>query len=267
MSDDTDIENEKVETIEEQIERSEEQAVAPLSKKEKFKKEAKSIFWIVLLVLGFRSVFFEPYRIPSGSMIPTLLIGDFILVNKFAYGFKVPFSDWYTDPIYIYKRDMPKRGDIIVFKYPKDPNVNYIKRVIGVPGDTIEMIDKVVYVNGKAIERKKISGDKIMEDMDDEFRNYNLEFYRQKDGEHFHVVMHDVDNTYKVDYEKRVVPAGKFFVMGDNRDFSYDSRFWGFVPFENIKGEAMLIWFNMIIPFLDHNPFKMRPWRIGTILH
>lgn len=257
----SEIENKNIEN-----ETQEQPVVAPLSKKDKFIKETKSIFWIVLLVLAFRSIFFEPFRIPSGSMIPTLLIGDFILVNKLAYGVKVPFSDWYTDPVYIYKRDMPKRGDIIVFKYPKDPNINYIKRVVGVPGDTVEMIDKVIYVNGKKIDMKEIPGKKIMEDMDDKFRGYNLSFYKVKNGEHTHTIMQDVDNTYKVDYEKRTVPEGKFFVMGDNRDFSYDSRFWGFVPFENIKGEAMFIWFNLIIPFLDNNPFKIRPWRIGTLL-
>lgn len=239
-----------------------------ITKKEKWKREAKSIFWIVLLVLAFRSTFFEPFRIPSGSMIPTLLIGDFILVNKFAYGVKVPFSDWYTDPVYLYKREMPKRGDIIVFKYPKDPNVNYIKRVVGIPGDTIELIDKVVYVNGKPVMSKEVDSKKFMEDMDVKFLGYNLKFEEVKDGVHKHIIMKDVDQTYKTDYAKRVVPAGQFFVLGDNRDFSYDSRFWGFVPFENIKGEAMFIWFNMIIPFLDDNtPFRMRPWRIGTILH
>ncbi len=246
----------------------EQKSAQPLTKTEKFKKEAKSIFWIVFLVLAFRSTFFEPFRIPSGSMIPTLLIGDFILVNKMAYGLKVPFSDWYTDPIYIYQGEKPKRGDIIVFKYPKDPNVNYIKRVVGVPGDTVEMINKVVYVNGKPIVGKELDPKKYMEDMDDKFVGYNLQFLQVKDGEHIHTIMQDVDQTYKTDYTKRTVPPGHYFVLGDNRDFSYDSRFWGFVPFENIRGKALLIWFNMIIPFLDENAsFRLRPWRIGTILH
>jgi signal peptidase I len=120
-------------------------AAAPLiSKKDKFIKEVKSFTLIILSVLVFRSVLFEPFKIPSGSMIPTLLIGDFILVNKFSYGFKVPFSDWFSDPIYMTGSAQPKRGDVIVFKYPKDTNLNYIKRVVGLPGDTIEVIDKVV---------------------------------------------------------------------------------------------------------------------------
>src|SRR6476620_9124173 len=142
-------------------------AAAPLiSKKDKFIKETKSFTLIILSVLIFRSVLFEPFKIPSGSMIPTLLIGDFILVNKFAYGFKVPFTDWFSDPKYITGPEQPHRGDVIVFKYPKDPNLNYIKRVVGLPGDTVEVIDKVVYVNNQPIQTKEVDGKEIMEDMD-----------------------------------------------------------------------------------------------------
>ena len=141
-----------------------------MTKKQKLIKEIKSIALIILLVLTFRSVFFEPFRIPSGSMIPTLMIGDFILVNKFSYGFKVPFTDIVLgdksyDPIYIVKREGPKRGDVVVFKYPKDLSVNYIKRVVGLPGDTIEIRNKVVFVNDKAIEPIEFDGKAIMEDI------------------------------------------------------------------------------------------------------
>src|SRR6187431_2045531 len=156
--------------------------VVGISRKEKFIKEAKSFTFIILSVLIFRSVLFEPFKIPSGSMIPTLLIGDFILVNKFAYGFKVPFSDWFTDPIYVTGPAQPERGDVIVFKYPKDPNLNYIKRVVGLPGDTIEVIDKVVYVNSKPIETKEISGKEIIEDMDEKYKQYNFKFFETKTG-------------------------------------------------------------------------------------
>ena len=117
------------------------------SKKDYIKKEVKSISLILLAVLVFRSVLFEPFKIPSGSMIPTLMIGDFILVNKFSYGFKVPFSDINLlgvnmDPVYLFGKDSPKRGDVVVFKFPKDKSVNYIKRVIGLPGDKVEMKNK-----------------------------------------------------------------------------------------------------------------------------
>ncbi len=235
----------------------------------KFAKELKSIVIIVVAVLAFRSTFFEPFKIPSGSMIPTLMIGDFILVNKFAYGFKVPFSDWFTDPVYITGPEKPERGDVIVFKYPKNPDLNYIKRVIGLPGDTIQVIDKVVYVNDTPIESKEIDGSQIMEDMDDKFKRFNFKFFETRTGDHKHVTQVDEDNIYIANFNKIVVPEGKFFVMGDNRDFSADSRIWGFVPFENIKGEAIMVWFSLSFPWPwseEDETFKFRPWRIGNVI-
>ena len=239
----------------------------PLTKKEKIIKETKSLSILVVIILIFRSVFFEPFRIPSGSMIPTLMIGDFILVNKMAYGFKLPFSDFFSDPIYLIGKSNPNRGDVVVFKYPKDPSVNYIKRVIGLPGDVIEIKNKIIYINGTPIDVKDITsseqGKKILDDMDDKFKGHNLKLLGTKTGEHSHVIQQDNDNFYKVDYEKLTVPEGKFFAMGDNRDFSYDSRFWGFVPHEYIKGKALFVWFSFILPFSE-NEVKFRPWRIGT---
>ncbi len=240
----------------------------PLTKNQKIIKELKSIALIISLVLVFRSVFFEPFRIPSGSMIPTLMIGDFILVNKFSYGFKLPFSDLSIgdvnlDPIYLFGASIPKRGDVVVFKYPKDPSINYIKRMIGLPGDTVEIKNKIVYINDSPLNVKEMDGKEIMDDMDDKFKGYNLKFYAANTGEHKHVIQQDEDNYYKTDFEKRTIPEGYYFVMGDNRDFSYDSRFWGFVPHKNIKGRALFVWFSMILPFSEH-AFKIRPWRIGT---
>jgi len=239
----------------------------PMTRKEKIIKETKSLSILVVIILIFRSVFFEPFRIPSGSMIPTLMIGDFILVNKMAYGFKLPFSDFFGDPVYLVGKSNPKRGDVVVFKYPKDPSVNYIKRVIGLPGDTIEIKNKIIYINGTPIDVKDVTsaeqGKKILEDMDDKFKGHNLKLLETKTGEHAHIIQQDNDNFYKVDYEKLTVPEGKFFCMGDNRDFSYDSRFWGFVPHEYIKGRALFVWFSFILPFSE-NEVKFRPWRIGT---
>ena len=239
-----------------------------VSKKQKFIREVRSIFLIILCVLTFRSVFFEPFRIPSGSMIPTLMIGDFILVNKFSYGFKVPFSDlsmgginW--DPIYLFGKSDPIRGDVIVFKYPREPNVNYIKRVVGIPGDRIEIKDKRVYVNGNAIKLEDYDGSKIMEDMDEKFQGFNFEFFEATEGEMSYIIQQDRDSYYQTNLESRTVPEGHYFTMGDNRDFSYDSRFWGFVPRENIRGQAMFVWFSMSFPF-GENTFRFRPWRIGT---
>ena len=126
-------------------------------------------------------------------MIPTLMIGDFILVNKMAYGLKVPFTDFFGDPIYITGPKKPQRGDVIVFKYPKDTSVNYIKRVIGLPGDVLEVKDKTVYINEKPIEGVEFDGKEIMADMDDKFKNYNFKFFQTKTGEHDHVIQIDGD--------------------------------------------------------------------------
>jgi signal peptidase I len=244
-----------------------------LTKKQKIIKEIKSIFLIILAVFTFRSVFFEPFRIPSGSMIPTLMIGDFILVNKLAYGLKVPFSDItipFTDisfdPIYITSPGEPKRGDVIVFKYPKDKSINYIKRVIGLPGDTVEIRNKIIYINGKPIEAGEFPGQKIMEDMDDKFKVYNLKFFKTTTGKHEHIIQQDNDNYFQVNLDKKTIPKNQYFVMGDNRDFSYDSRYWGTVPHEYVKGRAIFVWFSMIFPF-GEDKFKFRPWRIGKSIN
>lgn len=249
-----------------------------MTKKQKLIAESRSIFFIIVAVLTFRSVFFEPFRIPSGSMIPTLMIGDFILVNKFAYGLKIPFSDVTLsfpeflgindknfNPVYIAGKSDPKRGDVVVFKYPKDVSVNYIKRVVGLPGDMLEMRNKIIYINDKAISPAEYDGKAIMADMDDKFKGYNLKFFKLQTGEHEHIIQQNADDYFRVDFDKITIPPGKFFMMGDNRDFSYDSRFWGFVSHEQIKGRAMFVWFSLIFPFSD-SPVKFRPGRIGTMI-
>lgn len=236
-----------------------------LTRSQKIIKEIQSIALIVVAVFAFRSMFYEPFKIPSGSMIPTLKIGDFILVNKFAYGFKVPFSDYFTNPLYITPFKNPARGDVIVFKYPKDTSINYIKRVVGLPGDTIEIRNKIVYVNGEAIALSDIDGEEYIADMDEKFKAYKFRFYKLKTGEHEHVIQLDEENLFKPDYAKLTIPPNQFFVMGDNRDYSLDSRFWGFVPKEYIKGKALFIWFSIILPFTEDG-FKFRPQRIGTVI-
>ncbi len=241
----------------------------PLTDAQKRKKYIiKEIYSIILIVVGvfaFRSTFYEPFRIPTGSMIPTLMIGDFIVVDKWAYGFKVPFSDMFSDPVYITSPSKPEHGDVIVFKYPKKPSINYIKRVIGVPGDEIEIIDKVVYVNGKAIEGVSVPGKEIFKDMDEKFQQYSFDFYKMKTGDHTHIIQTERQSYNKATVPALKVPEGRYFVMGDNRDFSADSRWWGFVPFENIKGKARFIWFSMRFPW-DENGFKLRFHRIGHLI-
>jgi len=222
-------------------------------RKKGLKKDIGLISLIIFSFLVFRSVFYEPYRIPSGSMLPTLKIGDFILVKKFSYGFKVPFSDLAIfdlnlNPIYLFGKESPDRGDVVVFKYPKDTSINYIKRIVGVPGDSLEIKDKIVYINDKPIDVTEIDGKPFIKDMDDRYRGNNLKFFKTKVDDHSFVIQQDVDNIYTSHLDKITIPAGKYFVMGDNRDFSSDSRFWGFVPHEYIRGEAILVWFSISMP-------------------
>jgi signal peptidase I len=183
-------------------------------------KQKKSLFWeyveaiitALILALLIRTFIVQAFKIPSGSMIPTLLIGDHILVNKFLYGTHIPFTD---KKILIFRE--PEKGDIIVFKYPEDPKKDFIKRVMATEGDTIEEKNKIVYVNGEPVKEP---------------------------------FAHHYDPTIRSAGDRRdtfgriLVPKDKIFVMGDNRDHSYDSRFWGFVDTKEVKGKAFIIYWS-----------------------
>jgi signal peptidase I len=225
----------------------------------------------LLLVFMIRSSVIEPFKIPSGSMIPTLFIGDHIFVNKFAYGLKVPFSDLLAEkPVYLIKRSPPQKGDIIVFMFPKDESIHYIKRVVGTPGDVIEIRNKMLYVNGAPIQRVPLADDKsskIFKALDDpKYSASSLELFNEHIGSTDHVIMHDKSSFLDENRGPITVPPESLFVMGDNRDFSNDSRFWGFVPLRNVKGKAVVIWLSLWVSFSD-SQFVLRPERIGTILH
>ena len=192
---------------------------------------ARSFFRVFLIVLLLRSCLFEPFRIPSGSMIPTLLIGDFILVNKYNYGIRLPVINKK-----IIQLGDPERGDVIVFRYPRDPSTPYIKRVVGVAGDTIEYKNKTVYLNGEPLEYvplgryvgDSMNGAKLLQE--------NL------DGVEHQIILSSHAGSSVGD--SWTVPEGHYFVLGDNRDNSKDSRYWKFVPDRNIVGRAFLIWMN-----------------------
>lgn len=228
-------------------------------------KEMRSFALIVVLIFTFRSMAFEPFRIPSGSMIPTLNIGDFILVNKFSYGLKLPFSDMFSDPVYITSFESPKRDDVIIFKYPPDPKLTFIKRVIGIPGDEIELFDKQVYVNGQLVQAT-LDDSSSVKDFADSFDGVKVTVYKVKDqGKEFNI--QTTTHQSRVDtIAKFKVPEGQYFVMGDNRDFSMDSRYWGFVPKENIKGKALLVWMSFTLPILNSG-FSFTPSRIGKMIN
>jgi len=191
----------------------------------------KFLFPVVLVVLVLRSFIAEPFKIPSRSMLPTLTIGDYILVNKFSYGVRLPVL--HTK---ILEFEEPKRGDIFVFRYPKDPSLNYIKRVIGLPGDRIEYYDKVLHINGKAIPQAYQNSYRI----DDVGIAQRL---TEQLGEIKHEMLHM--QPYPARNNKWLVPDGHYFAMGDNRDNSNDSRYWGFVPEKNLVGKAFFIFFHL----------------------
>jgi signal peptidase I len=206
---------------------------------------AKSFFPVILLVFTLRSFLVEPFKIPSGSMMPTLLAGDFILVNKFTYGLRVPI----LNNTFI-EMNKPKTGDVFVFHYPPDPKIDYIKRVVGVPGDQIQYQDKHLIINGKVLDvTAKGAYEYEMEGANIITAHRSAE--QMGDAKH-DILIHDIPNRYELDSpgdklqrgETITVPDGYYFAMGDNRDNSADSRVWGFVPESNLVGKAFFIWFN-----------------------
>ncbi|ASJ74456.1 signal peptidase I [Granulosicoccus antarcticus] len=193
----------------------------------------QSFFPVLLVVLVLRSFLFEPFRIPSGSMIPTLLIGDFILVNKFSYGVRLPVLN-----TKILDTGSPERGDVAVFRYPQDPSLDYIKRVVGLPGDSVVYENRQFIVNGEAMPVG--AGEPYVSPVDEQLV-LGATTHAEKLGEVDHQIL-----QFTEEFPKRsgtfTVPEGHYFMVGDNRDRSNDSRFWGFVPEENLVGQAKYIW-------------------------
>jgi len=207
------------------------------------------LFPVIVVVFILRSFLFEPFKIPSGSMIPTLQIGDLILVNKFHYGIRLPVLNTQLTagtPV--------QRGDVMVFRYPPKPNVDYIKRVVGVPGDEVAYLNKKLTINGQLIETQALP-----DYFDDSTMRY-FKHFSEKLGSKPHQSIQDNDRPafvpgvdpfphsencqYTVEGVRCKVPAGHYFMMGDNRDNSLDSRYWGFVPDANIVGKAFFVWMN-----------------------
>lgn len=197
---------------------------------------SRSLFPVLLIVLLFRSFLFEPFKIPSGSMIPTLLIGDFIVVNKFSYGLRLPV----LNKKFVALGD-PQRGDVAVFRYPVDPSINFIKRVVGLPGDTISYRDKELFINGEPV-RNETVGQYANAQVKCSIPMKDATVVFEKLGEDGHdLLLHGNSSGRNGSW---VVPAGHYFMMGDNRDRSNDSREWGFVPEQNLVGRAVGIWLN-----------------------
>jgi signal peptidase I len=211
------------------------------------------LFPVILIVFLLRSFLFEPFKIPSGSMMPTLLVGDLILVNKFHYGVRLPV----INKKIIANHD-PQRGDVMVFRFPKDPSTDYIKRVVGVPGDEVVFRSQQLFLNGQPVATEALPPPGFY---DEEARRYAPEF-KEKLGNVEHGILINTQSSqfwksqednqfpfrencrYSAEGVACKVPPGHYFMMGDNRDNSLDSRYWGFVPDENIVGRAFFIWMN-----------------------
>lgn len=211
------------------------------ARKSAFREYAESIGIAVLIALLLRAFVVEAFKIPSGSMIPTLKVGDHIFVTKFLYGMRVPFTR-----VKFFARS-PDRGDVIVFIFPKDPSKDFIKRIVAVAGDEIEVRRNVVYINGKRLPQRKLKVPCRYRDQDGDTGERgeirSCVAFEEQNGDRHYRVIHDVPSL-SLDYPKTKVPPGHVFVMGDNRDNSHDSRAWGAVPYENIKGKAMIIWWS-----------------------
>jgi len=222
---------------------------------------ARSFFPVAVIVLVVRSFIFEPFRIPSDSMMPTLLDGDFIIVNKFAYGLRLPVLNEKFIGV-----GEPQRGDVVVFRFPPDPAVNYIKRLVGLPGDHVRMVSDQLIVNGVPVPQQSAG-------RFDDTCYHNMRLTTEELGKHTHQTLscltpdeiaiepsdtcnRRMERNYECaeptvlsrpdhgDFDEIVVPAGQYLMIGDNRDNSYDGRFWGFVPEDHLVGKATRIWFN-----------------------
>ncbi|MNM88977.1 Signal peptidase I [compost metagenome] len=212
----------------------------------------KSFFPVLAIVLVLRSFLVEPFQIPSGSMKPTLEVGDFILVNKFAYGIRLPVLDTKVIPV-----GDPQRGDVMVFRYPSEPNINYIKRVVGAPGDKVRYTsDKRLYINDQLVAEQLLG--------EEPGTLGSVTLYKEKLGAAEHMIRKEM-TRYRIDPGKEwTVPAGHYFMMGDNRDNSNDSRYWndpkipkdllGMVPDRNIVGKAFAVWMSWPDPKMQNLP-------------
>ncbi len=206
--------------------------MAEKRKKSSLRENIEAVIIAVIIAMFIRTFIIQAFKIPSGSMLETLQIGDHILVNKFIYGIKIPFTD---GKVLVSIKD-PKKGDIVVFKFPEDPSKDFIKRVIGTGGDTIQIINKKLYVNDKPVNGQ--------------------DYASHKSSQIYSGMVSPRDNLRKIK-----VPENKLFVMGDNRDNSHDSRFWGFVDLKAVKGQAFIIYWSW-----NKSEFGVRWSRIGDIL-
>ncbi|CAH0541396.1 signal peptidase I [Vibrio marisflavi] len=265
---------EKLKQLEEQSSDLDEQTFKKLKTQPWWIENSVAIFPVIAFVLILRSFIYEPFQIPSGSMMPTLLVGDFILVEKFAYGLKDPV--WHHQLV---DTGEPKRGDIAVFRYPPNPSIDYIKRIVGLPGDVVRYnSDKVLCIQPKGASKcTDVVDSNVHQSRFVQGGVHLIEKTEHLGKVEHHILINPLRRDRIYEYQPRpgvdewVVPPGEYFVMGDNRDNSADSRYWGFVPKANLVGKAVAIWMsfefdrspNSILP--SWVPTGVRFNRIGSI--
>lgn len=229
-------------------------------------RELRFLAILGLFIFTFYSSCFQPHRVPTGSMVPTIMIGDYILVDKAAYGLKFPFTEYLDSPWYLTPKTSPERGEVVVFRYPENPRLNYIKRIVGVPGDRIEMKNYEWIVNGEIYALTALGEPAEKENIEKRFFESGLEEFLTQTGNFEHKVLLSSPPKSPGEMNEIVLKADQYFMVGDNRDHSLDSRHWGVVDRSAIRGKALLVWFSLVSPFSGEKA-RIKKGRIGTELH
>ena len=240
-----------------------------------FKKQLPALAIVIVLIMAVRSSIIEPFRIPTRSMLPGLMTGDFLFANKFRYGFHIPFSEWFGNaPLFIGATKSPQRGDIIIFTPPEAGQENlYIKRVVGLPGDKISFEGKQMFLNEERVARLEITGadrDAILNnrgfDPEERYDQKKLHLYTETIGTQSYTILEDDSFEAARSPQELIIPPDSYFVLGDNRDDTRDSRVYGVISFNSIRGKAFVIWLSYRVSMHDSR-WSFRPERMGKIIH